>query len=197
MHCDPVKDIWEKLQNVYKGDAKIKGAKVQTYRGHFEQLKIKEDGDIATYFLQVDEIVNTIKGLGEEIKEPIFFQKVLRSFPMRFDPKIPAPEEREDISTLSMDVLHGILIAYEMITYEDNPSRKVAYFKASNNTRKNKQKSKLNYSCSDDLDEDEEIANFVRKLKRGTDKYKGKIPLKCFNCCKIGHFSAKCPYVKN
>jgi hypothetical protein len=51
MHCDSAKEIWDKLQNVYEGDAKVKGAKLQTYRGQFEQLKMKEDEDIATYFL--------------------------------------------------------------------------------------------------------------------------------------------------
>ena len=35
MHCDSTKDIFEKLQNVYEGDAKVKGAKLQTYRGQF------------------------------------------------------------------------------------------------------------------------------------------------------------------
>jgi hypothetical protein len=58
MHCDSPKDIWDKLQNLYKGDAKVKGAKLQTYRGQFEQLKMKEDENIAAYFLRVDEIVN-------------------------------------------------------------------------------------------------------------------------------------------
>jgi hypothetical protein len=58
--------------------------------------------------------VNVIKGLGEEIKEPVIVQKVLRSLPITFDPKIPALEERVDLSTLSMDELYGILIAYEM-----------------------------------------------------------------------------------
>jgi hypothetical protein len=33
-------------------------------------------------------------------------------------------------------------------------------------------------------------------LKRGTGKYKGMLPLKCFNCGKIGHFANKCPYAK-
>jgi hypothetical protein len=95
---------------------KSKEAKLQTYRGKFEQLKMKEDEDIATYFLRVDEIVNVIKGLGEEIKGSMIVQKVLRSLPMRFDPKISSLEEREDLATLSMDELHGILTTYEMRT---------------------------------------------------------------------------------
>jgi hypothetical protein len=40
-----------KLQNFYEGDAKVKEAKLKTYRGKFEQLKKKEDEDIATYFI--------------------------------------------------------------------------------------------------------------------------------------------------
>jgi hypothetical protein len=39
--------------------------------------------------------------------------------------------------------------------------------------------------------------NFVRRLKRGTNKYKGMLPLKCFNCDGVVHFANKCPYKKN
>ena len=38
------------------------------------------------------------------------------------------------------------------------------------------------------------MANFVNKLPRGTGRYKGRLPLKCFNCGKIRHFAAKCPH---
>jgi hypothetical protein len=64
-HCKSAKEIWDKLQNIYEGDSKVKIAKLQTYRGQFKQLKMKEDEDITTYFLRVDETMNAIIGLGE------------------------------------------------------------------------------------------------------------------------------------
>ena len=36
----------------------------------------------------------------------------------------------------------------------------------------------------------------MRKIKRGSGKYKGKLPFKCFNCGRVGHFSTKFPYTK-
>jgi hypothetical protein len=34
----------------------------------------------------------------------------------------------------------------------------------------------------------------VNRLKKGSGKYKGKLPFKCFNCGKIGHFANKFPH---
>jgi hypothetical protein len=65
IHCKSAKEIWDKLQNIYEGDSKVKATKLQTYRGQFEQLKMKEDENIEAYFLRVDETINAIIGLGE------------------------------------------------------------------------------------------------------------------------------------
>jgi hypothetical protein len=41
------------------------------------------------------------------------------------------------------------------------------------------------------------VANFVKRLNKGTDdRYRGKLPLICFNCDGIGHFANKCPHKK-
>jgi type II restriction/modification system DNA methylase subunit YeeA len=48
----------------------------------FERLK---DENITTYFLQFDELVKNIKGLGDKIKEEVIVKKALRYLPMRFD----------------------------------------------------------------------------------------------------------------
>ena len=106
----------DKLQNIYEGDSKFKSAKLQTYRGQFEQLKMKEYENIAAYFLRVDETMNAIIGLGEEIEESVIVKKILRSLPMRFNPKISTLEERSDLDSISIDEMHGIFTTYDMRT---------------------------------------------------------------------------------
>lgn len=41
-----------------------------------------------------------------------------------------------------------------------------------------------------------EEANFIKRLKRGSRKYKGKFPIKFFNCGEVGHYASKFPYKK-
>ena len=47
------------------------------------------------------------------------------------------------------------------------------------------------------MEDDEEVANFIKRLSKGTgSRYRGKLPLICFNCDGISHFSNKCPHKK-
>ena len=81
MHSHSTKDTWDKFQNLYEGDDKVKKEKLQTHRRQFESLKMKEQENIIAYFLHVDEIVNTIKGLFEKDDETIIVKKCLDHFP--------------------------------------------------------------------------------------------------------------------
>jgi hypothetical protein len=75
---------------------------------------MNEKEDIATYLLRVDEIVNSIKRLGEELDESLVVQKVLRSLLLKYDAKVFAIEETRDLTKMTMDELHGTRMAYEM-----------------------------------------------------------------------------------
>jgi hypothetical protein len=64
VHCSSDKEIWEKPQNIYEGDEKVKEIKLQTYIGQFEQLKMKGDENITAYFLRDEETVNENHRIG-------------------------------------------------------------------------------------------------------------------------------------
>ena len=116
MQCKRNKHAWEKLKFVYEGASKVKQSKLQTYKGQFESLKVKEEENIVEYLLRVDEIVNAIKGPGGEIKVKELVEKVLRTLPIRYNPKLAIVEDQDDIEILTVDELHRIFTGYEMRT---------------------------------------------------------------------------------
>jgi hypothetical protein len=122
-----------------------------------------------------------MKGLGEKFEESLLVQKILRSLLDKFNPKVSAIEELNDLKTLSIDQLLGTLTAYEMRISKDKSITRETSFKEDKNT---------------DSELDDIEAKFVRRLNKGSGKYQGKFPFKCFNCGKIGHFSSKCPHQK-
>ena len=54
---------------------------------------MKEEENIGEYLLRVDEVVNAIRGLGGKLKEREVVDKVLRTFPMKYDSKVSTLEE--------------------------------------------------------------------------------------------------------
>ena len=91
-------------------------------------------------------------------------------------------EEWDDLDDMTVYGLHGIFTTYEMRTGHNEPLRKKEAFKS------------LSKNQLENLDDEEAL--FIRKLEKGTRKYKGKLPLKCFNYGRNGHCSNKCPYPK-
>jgi len=86
---ESTKEIWDRRVNNYEGDEKVKLAKHQFYRMQFGSLRMREDENIAGFFLMVDETINNMKWLGENTKEAIVVQKVLSlCLPSTLDAKV-------------------------------------------------------------------------------------------------------------
>jgi len=97
MQLKSAKEIWDKIVLSYEGDEQVKRAKLQTLIIQYEILRMHNDESVASYFLRIDGIINCMKNLGEEIKEVVLVEKVLRSLSPKFDSKVAAIEEKQNL----------------------------------------------------------------------------------------------------
>ena len=155
MHFESMKEMWDKLVNIYERNGKVKEVKLQTYRLKFEHLKMNEDEIVSKYFLRIEDTVNSMKGLGEIFYEAFLVQKILRSLPEIFNPKVSPIGELSDLKTMPIEQLLGILTTYEMRIGKEKYTTREASFKADKNN-------------DSEMDVAEE--KFVRRMKKGTSK---------------------------
>jgi hypothetical protein len=134
LNCNNEKQLWDKLETIYEGDSKVKRAKLQL-RVQYEGLKMKDEENISEYFKRVDNIVNAIRGLGVEVSDNELVEKLLRTLPIIYNPKVSSLEDWENIDKLTMDELYGILIAYELRLGHENLPRGEASFKVLKKTK--------------------------------------------------------------
>lgn len=62
----------------------------------------------------MDEIVNSMKNPGDEIKDATVVENILRSLTPKFNSKVSVIEEMQFLKSLTIEQLHGILTAFEM-----------------------------------------------------------------------------------
>ncbi|XP_059073541.1 uncharacterized protein LOC131874268 [Cryptomeria japonica] len=115
------------------------------------------------------QVVNSRRGLGENVDEKDVVRKVIRTLLPKYETKVSTLEEKKSFSTMSLDSLQSILTAYEMRIGSNSSNSKETAFKV-----EKKEEPDSESELSDAIE-----ALLVRKLKK---KYKGKLPFKCFNC---------------
>lgn len=144
---------------------------------------MNHDEGFENYIQRVNDIIETIRDVGGNLEEGYVIRKIMLSLPKPYKPKKCAIKECHDLDKYTIDQLLGILYTYKIIEMEDiERERKEATFNVSNIVEDDKKE-------SENLNEIK--TNFVRRLKRGTRKYKGELPLKCFNYGRIGHYAYK------
>ena len=97
-HCELAKDVWDTLKTTHEGTSKVKMSRLQLLTTKFENLTMKEDESIHDFHMNILEIANTSGALGEKMSDEKLVRKILRSLPKRFDMKVTAIEEAQDIT---------------------------------------------------------------------------------------------------
>ncbi|MCI17160.1 gag-pol polyprotein [Trifolium medium] len=142
---------------------------------NFENLCMKEEETIHDFHMNVLEFANSFDALGETISDKKLVSKILRSLPKRFDMKVTAIEEAQDLATIQVDELIGSLQTYELGI----------------NQRKEKKNKSLAFSSNTgeeeglgDLESDESLSEamvllgrqFNRIMKRMDKRSKSNVP---------------------
>ena len=126
-----------------------------------------EDESVSEYNERVLEIANDSLLLGEKIHESKIVRKVLRSLPRKFDIKVTAIEEAQDITTLKLDELFGSLLTFEMaMSDKESKKGKGIAFKSAYD-----QETTVNQS-GNETNQDESIALLTKQFSKMARKFK-------------------------
>ncbi|XP_017628768.1 uncharacterized protein LOC108471702 [Gossypium arboreum] len=85
MACNSPKQAWEKLKEEFMGSDKTKQQQLINLRKDFENLKMKESETIKQYSDRIMATVNSIRLLGEDFSESRVVEKVITTFPEKFE----------------------------------------------------------------------------------------------------------------
>jgi len=115
-NCTVAKDAWNILRTTHEGTSKVKMSKLQLITTKFESLNMKDDELIRDFHMNILELANASDALGEKMSKEKMVTKILRSLLKKFDIKVIAIEEAQDIANMTVEELIGSLQTFEMAT---------------------------------------------------------------------------------
>ncbi|XP_057443220.1 uncharacterized protein LOC130735138 [Lotus japonicus] len=121
--CTLAKDALEILKVAHEGTTRVRLSRLQLLTTQFENLKMKEEETISGFHMRERDIANASFALGEPMLDEKLVRKILRSLPNKFDVKVTAIDEPQDISIIKVDELIGSLQTFEM-SLNDGPEKK-------------------------------------------------------------------------
>ena len=108
MTCETPKEALDKLKEMYMGSDRTRQMQVLNLKRDFEVLRMKDNESIKEYVDRLMEVVNKIRLLGADLTDQRVVEKVLVSFPERFESKISSLEDSKDLTKISLaELVHA------------------------------------------------------------------------------------------
>lgn len=173
------KHIWDSIKQKYQGSTRVKRAQLQALRKEFEVLQMKEGESVDEYFARTLTIANKMEIHGDNMKQMLIIEKILRSITSRFDYVMCSIEESNDLDTLTIDELQSSLLVHKQ---------------RMNGRGRDEQALKVTY--------DDRFGGRGGGRGRGAFQGRGrgrgrqafnKAIIECYKCHQLGHFQYECP----
>lgn len=179
-------DVWESIRVRYLGTDRVQKARLQTLRGEFERLKMKEDETINNFSGKISGIAEKFKSLGTRLDEEVIVRKFLNSVPKKYLPIVAPIEQYSDLESMPFEEAVGRLKAYED--------------RLQSHEEKEEEQGKLLLAKNGDQDEKQygrgrgRGRNYERGGRgRGRGSGRGdKSGFRCYECGVFGHFASEC-----
>ena len=75
--CRLAKEMWDKLELIYKGMSKVKETKANLLITEYEMFRMKNDESISDMFTRLMQLINHLKALGKMYTDTELVRKVL------------------------------------------------------------------------------------------------------------------------
>ena len=155
MTCETAKEAWDILELAHEGTSQVKNSKLQMLTSQFERMKMEDHETFGEFWLRLQDCTNSMWGLGQQIDDSMIVRKILRSLPVRFDPKVTAIEESKNVGELNLKELVGSIQTFEL---------KFAPRDGKANTSKAVKSNALKTTVTEYLEED--IALLVKRMNQ-------------------------------
>ena len=196
----------------YESNNYVREAKASMLVHQYELFRMKDDESIEAMYSRFQTLVSRHQILKKSYVASDHVNKILRSLPARWRPKVTVIDEDKDLNTLSIEDLISSLKVHEIGLNEHESARKpktIALTSKGKSTKALKANESEEESPSGEFDEDpgvfekmdmlsDKLQYMARKNKKFLSRnsgYKGSRKENqkgCFNCKKLVHFIADC-----
>ena len=116
--CETTFDIWHTLEVTHEGTSRVKELKINLLIHSFKLFQMKPSETIGDMYTLFTDVINSLKGLDKSFSDFELVNKILRSLPKSWDPKVTAIQEMKDLNNFPLEELIGSLMTYEMTLLE-------------------------------------------------------------------------------